>query len=239
MKTPLGLLLSGVLLISCSSDYPFFSSVKAEGPTVREKIKLDEFKSLNLMISANIQIQQGDVQEVEIEAPRNLIDLLNKEVDDKNWKIKFDKNVRYSEKITLHITVKELTGAAVSGSGSIKGIGDFKNNKSGSLIISGSGNIEITMDCQEMEAVISGSGNIQLSGRTSDLDAVISGSGDIHAEKLKAKDVTIAISGSGDGYFDVTESLKVSILGSGSVFYNGTPKIEASVTGSGKVKPNR
>jgi hypothetical protein len=239
MKTPLGLLLAGVLLISCSSDYPFFSSVKAEGPIVREKIKLDEFNSINLMISGNIQIQQGEVQEVEIEAPRNLIDIMNKDVDDKNWKIKFDKNVRYAEKITLYITVKELTSAAVSGSGSIKGISDFKTNKTGSFIISGSGNIEIAMDCPEMEAVISGSGNIQLSGLTSDMDAAISGSGDIHAEKLKAKDVAIAISGSGDGYFDVTESLKVSILGSGSVFYDGTPKIEASITGSGKVKPNR
>lgn len=239
MKTPLGLLLAGVLLISCSSDYPFFSSVKAEGPIVREKIKLDEFNSINLMISGNIQIQQGEVQEVEIEAPRNLIDILNKDVDDKNWKIKFDKNVRYAEKITLYITVKELTSAAVSGSGSIKGNSDFKTNKTGSFIISGSGNIEIAMDCPEMEAVISGSGNIQLSGLTSDMDAAISGSGDIHAEKLKAKDVAIAISGSGDGYFDVTESLKVSILGSGSVFYDGTPKIEAKITGSGKVKPNR
>ena len=239
MKTPLGLLLAGVLLISCSSDYPFFSSVKAEGPNVREKIKLDEFNSINLMISANIEIQQGDVQEVEIEAPKNLIEILNREVDDKNWKIKFDKNVRYAEKITLFITVKELTSAAVSGSGSIKGINDFKTNNPASFIISGSGNIEIDMDCPEMEGVISGSGNIRLSGRTTDMDAAISGSGDIHAENLNTNNVKVAISGSGDAYFDVTESLKVSILGSGSVFYQGTPKIEAKITGSGKVKPSR
>jgi hypothetical protein len=239
MKTQSGLFLLGVMFLSCSSDYPFFSAVKADGPNVREKITLDDFNSLDLMISANVEIKLGERQEVEIEAPQNLIDLLNRDVDGKTWKIKFDKNVRYAEKINLYITVKEFNSATVSGSGSIQGLNDFKTNVTSNFINSGSGNIDLSMESPEIKAVISGSGKIKLNGQTRALNAAISGSGDIEAYKLNAEDVTIAITGSGDGYFDVTKTLKATIVGSGSIYYLGNPKIEASITGSGKVKPGK
>lgn len=239
MKIQLVIFLLVVSFFSCSLDYPIISGIKAEGPIVKEKINLDEFNSLHLMISGNVQIKQGDSQEVEIEAPQNIIDLLNRDVQGKSWKIKFEKNIRNAEKINLYITVKELHSATVSGSGSIEGLNNFTTNEESNFIISGSGNIDLSIESPEIKAVISGSGTIQLSGETQSVEAAISGSGDIEAYQLKSEEVKIAISGSGDGYFDVKEFLKASIVGSGSVFYKGNPKIEASITGSGKVKPGK
>jgi biopolymer transport protein ExbD len=239
MKTNLSLLILVVVLFSCASDYSFFSPINGEGPNIKQKIELDDFTSLSLKISANVQIKQGDTQEVEIEAPANLIELLNRKIDGKHWNIKFDKQVRFAEKITIYITVKELNVATVSGSGSIQGVNDFKTDQTCNFVISGSGNIHLTIECPQLDAVISGSGNIRLNGRSPMVKAAISGSGNIHAEKLMTENVSIAISGSGDGYFNVSQSLKASIAGSGSVLYQGTPKIEAKISGSGKVKPIR
>jgi hypothetical protein len=64
----------------------------------------------------------------------------------------------------------------------------------------------------------------------------LSGSGDIDSDALKAKNVDITISGSGDSKVFCSENLKARVSGSGEIQYKGDPKTkDAKVSGSGSI----
>jgi len=90
---------------------------------------------------------------------------------------------------------------------------------------------------------ISGSGDIlaQTAIKAEDLKVKISGSGDVKIENLSVKNLDIAISGSGDIFMagtDVAESASYAISGSGDIKNEGLQckKVEVHVSGSGDVK---
>jgi hypothetical protein len=89
---------------------------------------------------------------------------------------------------------------------------------------------------KNVEARISGSGDIELGGNANDLDVVISGSGGFKGYNLKSKDVSVTISGSGNVETAVDGPLDAKISGSGSVYYKGNAAISFKSSGSGKVK---
>ena len=88
-----------------------------------------------------------------------------------------------------------------------------------------------------MNASIMGSGNILANGNTESLTTLISGSGKIDFSNLKSKTADCTVTGSGNTYIHVIDTLKAKISGSGNVEYAGSPVITATTTGSGVVKP--
>ena len=136
--------------------------IKGEGPTVSKTFDLKSFEAFNLQISGNVYIKQGSKQSVKIEGQQNIIDNIKQVVEDKYWKIGFDKPVRKHDPIKVYITVPHLTKAYVSGSGDILGQGKFTNLDDLILGISGSGNIEFDATAKDLEVKISGSGDIDL-----------------------------------------------------------------------------
>ena len=123
-------------------------------------------------------------------------------------------NIRPTRPVRYHVTVKDLNGVGISGSGSIRAVG---------------------IDADGFTAEISGSGSADLSGRADDVALSISGSGSYDASKLRCRNVKVAISGSGDATVNATERVRADISGSGSVYYSGTPSVEQHVSGSGTV----
>lgn len=210
--------------------------IKGEGAKVKKTLDLDNFTGFEMAISGNIYIKQGNTQSVTIEAQQNIIDNIVTTVSDKNWKIKFDQNVRNHDGIKIWITIPTLTKAYVSGSGDI--VGETKFTGLGNLTtgISGSGNVRLEVEAKDIDGKISGSGNVKLSGSANALNIGISGSGDFYADALKTQNGTIKVSGSGNCTVDASESLNVQVSGSGDVKYKGRPKVSAKVSGSGDVE---
>ena len=120
-----------------------------------------------------------------------------------------------SQPIKYSVTVKDLTGVAVSGSGSV------------------------TMSKIATAALntnISGSGSITASGTADDQSLKISGSGRYQAEQLTSKTVKVDISGSGVASVRASDVLDIQMSGSGTLTYTGDPKqVTQQVSGSGKV----
>lgn len=90
---------------------------------------------------------------------------------------------------------------------------------------------------------ISGSGDIlaQTAIKADDLKVKISGSGDVKIDNLSVKNLEMSISGSGDIFMagpDVAESASYTISGSGDISNEGLQckKVEIQVSGSGDVK---
>ena len=218
--TGLCFFLIGLLNPLAAQSWGNKKTIRGEGNLVKQTIDLAGFTAIALGIQADVYLTQGDDYRIEIEAQQNIIDALEKEVDDDQWNISFgnDVRVRDYEKATIWITMPTLSEVAIGGSGSITGETPFK----------GLGDIEIS---------IGGSGDITLAGDAKDAELNIAGSGTIKAEDLKVDNVEISIAGSGKTYIHVDDgAMEVSIAGSGKVYYKGKASVSTSIAGSGSVR---
>ncbi len=88
--------------------------------------------------------------------------------------------------LDFFITVNNLKGVAVSGSGDINGKDRFVSDDF-YADVSGSGNISLELDAARLDSSVSGSGSIQLAGKSNSHDVSITGSGKINAFDMETK----------------------------------------------------
>jgi hypothetical protein len=248
--------LAGLAVILTTSacffdDDHFGPCENGQGERVTRELNLPDFTAIDLRIDAQVYIEQGDEQFVEVRAQRNIIDLLNRDVRDGEWEIEFDQCAFDFSTVEIWITVKDLDRVGNSASGDIEGLSLFNLSTldvfvsgSGDISLtvdafdldirnSGSGDIEIDVQASDVSARISGSGDVELYGFTDDLSVTVSGSGDFEGFGLEAQTADLTISGSGFIECWVTDYLDVFISGSGNVYYKGFPAIDVNITGSG------
>ncbi|MFW5756766.1 MAG: head GIN domain-containing protein [Tangfeifania sp.] len=214
-------------------------------PALAEKEVRDvsEFSKISLNVSGELYLQQGDRQRVEIVAKSSTLEDIVTEVKGGELVIRFkNRNVFWRSfnpgKIEIYVSVPEIEGLSVSGSGDI--IADERiNSRRMSLAVSGSGNIRLDdLHTDRVKSSISGSGGVFIGsgGMAEDFEASISGSGSVKAEDFEAENVKVHISGSGNCNIHASETLNARVAGSGSVYYSGNPQVDSSVSGSGRVR---
>lgn len=214
--------------------------VSGSGPVVSETRSISGFREVKSDFSGDVFITQGSLYSVRIEAQQNIIDVIETVLNDGILTIRGKSNtiIRPDTRIKVYITMPDVEGLRVSGSGDMT----VQNNVSAShlyLKVSGSGNITIPkLNAGSVDANISGSGEINIwDGTVSNEFIDIEGSGSMDFSGLMASAADVEISGSGDARVYATSTLKVRISGSGSVYYRGNPSIDVSISGSGKLKP--
>lgn len=217
-----------------------FSNLTSAQGEVRE---VSSFSSISLRISGTVFLEQGSRQSLRIEAKSSALEEIITEVKDRTLSIRF-KNSNYFRnsfnpgKVNIYITVPEINGLSVSGSGNIIA-GNPIETVNLDLAISGSGDISLeNLKAERVKTAISGSGDIYIKGGglADELAVAISGSGKAQMENFMAKNVEAKISGSGNCHINANTSLKAKIAGSGSIYYRGNPQLDASVAGSGRIK---
>lgn len=204
--------------------------------------KVASFSEVALRIPAIVYIEQGDKQSVEIVAKSSTIEDIITEVKGRTLNIKFPnerffrKKLEYG-KIEIFITVPEVDGLSISGSGDI--VAEEIRTRILDLAVSGSGDIVIDeLQAKRVSSSISGSGDITIKegGVADDFSVSISGSGNVKAIGFEANDVVVRVSGSGDCSISSNGSIKARVAGSGNINYKGNPSIDSSVAGSGRVR---
>ena len=208
-----------------------------------EERDVPSFSEISLRVSGQLHLKQGNGQKVEIVAKSSTLEDIITEVKDRQLIIRFpNRNFFFNNfnpgKIDIYITVPEIDGLYVSGSGDIIAESEI-DTRILDLAVSGSGDIKLgDLNTDRVKASVSGSGDIVIDdgGVADDFSASISGSGSVKAEDFEANDVVVHIAGSGSCSVTAEKSLKARIAGSGSVYYNGNPNIDSSVAGSGRVK---
>ncbi len=208
----------------------------------KETRDVKDFTKVSFGVSGNLYINIGPEFKVVLEGEKRYLDEIITEVSggklvikNENWRMN---NWRMNEKVTVYITMPELNGLGVSGSGKAE-IKDAVKTGDLNLSVSGSGKLYASeIMVSNLGCSISGSGDISLGsgGSSSKAGISISGSGNYFGESFKIGSADIHISGSGNCECNVTESLRASISGSGNVTYGGNPKLDAHVSGSGKVR---
>jgi hypothetical protein len=222
---------------------------------------LESFNKISFRFPGKLYLKQGSPQKVEIEASKDVLEELQTEVQggklvigkEGKW---FDWKWDNDDKVIVYITVPNIEGLSVSGSGDLIGQSKITSDNL-DLNVSGSGSLSIDADVNgDLEADVSGSGDIDLKGRCKSFNSDVSGSGKVHMTSTIANRAEFGVSGSGkieaSGSADEvkvsisgsgkvlaanleTNSCNVRISGSGDVEINVKTALDASITGSGSV----
>jgi hypothetical protein len=214
------------------------------GQTVKKETRnVKGFTSINFGISGYLSIKIGPEFSVVLEGEKNDLERIVTEVSGEKLVIK-QENWRFNldEKVNVYITMPQLRGLGVSGSGKAEILDAVKDADNLSLHVSGSGKLLTAgLEVDNLNCSISGSGSIVIgsAGSADRGDISISGSGNYTGESFEIDHLEISISGSGSCYCKAGDSLNARISGSGNVTYSGNPKIDVRTSGSGHVRAAR
>jgi Putative auto-transporter adhesin, head GIN domain len=190
--------------------------VSGSGQVATETRSVSGFTAIDLAGAGEVTLEQGDAESLTIEADDNVLPRLTSEVSGSTLKLDKKPGITVNTKnpIRYRVTVQNLTGVGVSGSGSVRAQ---------------------DMTIQALQVDISGSGTVDFTGSAVEQNIEVSGSGRFEAAELQSEKVTADISGSGQVAVAVSRELRVDISGSGTVTYFGDPNVQQSISGSGRV----
>ena len=241
--------------LACSLIFP--NTIQGSGKIVTESVDVSGFDRISLDGSANVYIKQGQAESLTVEADDNILPLLESTVQAGELVLttKPNQSINPSKPIVYRITVKELSGISLRGSGSffvspvesnamdisVLGSGDINledlTTEKLSLTLSGSGTIAIArLTATSVDASVKGSGDIELAGTADSQTVSFSGSGSYQAGDLQTETTEVSIPGSAEVTVWATDALKASIDGSGTISYYGQPSVDQSGGGSGTLK---
>jgi hypothetical protein len=228
----------------------------------RQTRNVGTFTKISFRVPGKLYLRQGTPQKVEIEGKADVLKEIETEVEGSKLVIGKEGNDWFNwgdgdnDQVKVYITVKDIEGLSVSGSGDLIGetkivAGDLDLNVSGSGSlkieieasgdvegnVSGSGDLMLKGKCKSFESNVSGSGKVVLATAiTETADFGVSGSGKIEASG-SASNVKATISGSGKVLAANLETNKceVRISGSGDVEINVKNELDANISGSGSV----
>lgn len=266
-------LFSGIILL-------LNSCIKGKGGIVEQQITIsDDFTGVKAMGEFNVVVVLGSAKTVIAKGNQNIIDrlitnvnndgVLELELEPGNYR-EFDLTVYISIPSATYfgtsaegdLTVVQSEGLqldslniVMSGSGNIKGLGDFlingltkiKNTGSGDLTMhfttgqvnsdhSGDGDLNLDYEASESTMKLGGSGNYNLTGFSPTQTITHSGSGDYRAFYVYSSLTNANLSGSGNIECRVSSQLNATLSGSGDILYKGSPVITSNITGSGSLR---
>jgi hypothetical protein len=190
---------------------------------------------------AEIVIQQGEKESLEIEADDNLLPQLSTETLSgtltikslaANWKA----SVNPSQPVKIVITAKDLHEIVLSAPAGNVEMNDWQAGRL-KFVLSGGADVKLKdMQVDLLAIDLSGAGNIDANGTAGDVNLILSGLGSFNAADLKSHRATIDLSGMGSAVVQVEEDLAATLTGAGSIKYYGTPHVEQNVTGAGSIE---
>ncbi len=148
-----------------------------------------------------------------------------------------ERSLHLRGKNTATITMPDLRGVTISGSGDVD-VAGFDQGGSLGLDISGSGDITYSGKTSALSVAIAGSGDAKLAGSTGTLSVSIQGSGDLKAADFTAKNASVSVDGSGNADLRVSGgAVQFAVNGSGDIRWSGDASVVSAVThGSGSIQ---
>jgi len=212
------------------------------GATVSRNYQVGNFQEIEIAGPYDVEVRTGGNPSVSARGSEKLLDRTTVEV-------KGDKLVIHPEnghswfnfgwsthgKANFTVTVPQLSGATIAGSGDIHV--DKIQGDSFEGTVAGSGGINVgNMDVQNLKLAIAGSGGVKGAGKAKSAQYEIAGSGGIDGAGIVSEQAKVSIAGSGDVKAHATGTADVSIMGSGDVEISGGAKCNVSKAGSGNVR---
>jgi hypothetical protein len=215
-------------MVSCSITQAQDSAVRTPGP----------FTKVHSGGSWEVVLEQGDKEEIRIEARGVELSKVKTEIEGDVLKLGLEKGSYNNVDLKFYVTYRKLEGLKCSGSGDMEVKSPVRAQEF-YIGMSGSGDVELrSLHADRLEATISGSANISIgSGSVGEAEIDQSGSGDFEADRLSIDALHVSKSGSGDTTVGELGELSVRASGSGDLVYSGSPRLgEIKVSGSSSIR---
>ena len=238
MLRPLAAIVAASALAGCQVH-----AQESSGPTVSKNYSVGNFSAIEVAGPYDVEVRTGSNASVSAKGGQKLLERTIVEVQGDKLVIRPENNRNFfhwgfGRSGTAHfiVTVPQLKGASIAGSGDIsvdKVAGDAFDGS-----VAGSGGINVaSMNVKELKLSIAGSGGVKAgSGTAQSASYEIAGSGDIDAGAVQAQALKVSIAGSGGIKAHSSGTADVDIMGSGDVDVAGGAKCNISKAGSGNVR---
>ena len=212
--------------------------VHGDGNIKTEDHSVSSFKTVDLRVSGDVYLKEGDQAGVKIEGDDNLLQFVEVEQHGDVVVVRGREgfNLVPSNDLKIYITTPVFDKIDASCACNIEGESKITSSDGLDIRLSGAGNIKLEVDAPHIDARLSGAGNINLSGQTKDVKLDLSGAGSAHCYDLLAENTDVTISGIGSAEVYASVKLKASVSGAGSVDYKGNATdVEQHISGAGSV----
>ncbi|MEP7130089.1 MAG: head GIN domain-containing protein [Sphingomicrobium sp.] len=212
------------------------------GPTVSRNYQVGNFQAIEVAGPYDVDVRTGANPSVSARGGEKLLERTVVEVrgdklvigpqEHHGW---FHFGWGSRGKAAFTVTVPQLHGATIAGSGNIKVDHVTGNRFEGT--VAGSGGLAVAaMEVQSLKLAIAGSGGVKAgAGKAQSAEYEIAGSGDVDAGAIQTQQAKVSIAGSGSVKARASGNADVSIMGSGDVDVAGGAKCSISKAGSGNV----
>ena len=247
----LALALSALLLSGCAEIYADSIKdtrevVRGSGDVVTQDRAVSDFApgqggfdSISLTGFGQVTITQGDEQALSIETDDNLMQYIETQVKNGTLTLGYtdevrNLNVRPSDGIKFHLSVREVAVLEILGAGDIHA--PSLEVERLEVQLKGAGNISVgVLAAKELVVRLKGAGDVEMAGQVVEQDVEISGSGAYRGARLESQMATVEISGAGNVTVWAADTLDAQIPGIGNVEYYGSPSITQKISGLGKL----
>ena len=239
MKKSILILATILLTTQIQAQSWFGNKVKGNGNVTTISRSTSDYDAIACAGSMDFILIKGTEGKITIEGESNLIEHIITEVKNNKLIVKVEKgfNLRESYNKTIKITIpfQDIDKVSLTGSGDLWNT-DTINETDLDVDLTGSGDVVLDINTDNVEGSVTGSGDVTLKGKTTNLEASVTGSGDFNGNNLQAENTEVTVTGSGDAEVVSTETLRARVSGSGDIEYKGNPKKEdTKVAGSGSI----
>jgi hypothetical protein len=218
--------------------------VRAEngGATVSRNYQVSNFQEIEVAGPYDVAVRTGANPGVSARGSEKLLEHTTVEVEGNKLVIRPEQHNGWFHfgwsshgKAVFTVTVPQLNGATIAGSGDIHV--DRVAGQRFEGTVAGSGGIDVgTLDVQSLKLSIAGSGGMKGAGKAQSAEYEIAGSGDVDASAVQTQQLKVSVAGSGGVKARASGTADVSIMGSGDVDVTGGAKCNVSKQGSGDVR---
>lgn len=211
------LAIGSISAINCNvTNFKNMGGIQGSGNAKRETRNLSDFEKIDASGAINAEIAAGKEFSVEVEADDNLLQYIKTEISGDTLKIYSEDKISPKTKLSVKISLPELTKLDVSGASTANVTG-------------------VKGDSLELQA--SGASKIKVDGEIKDLNAEANGASTIDASNLNAENADVNSNGASTVTAAPVNDLKAEASGASTIYYTSDPKnIKQNASGASSVK---
>ncbi|MDN5201103.1 PspC domain-containing protein [Fulvivirgaceae bacterium BMA10] len=202
--------------------------IRTPGSTeILKELDISGFNEIEAGHTFDIEIAYGENYEISINGKEDDLDHVIFDLNGDHLKIGMDYTLQqWNEKkhdIEVSIVTPALESIDFGGASkaSIRGfvVNDFD------VKLSGSADVEMEIEAEDINIVMSGSSNLQLNGRGQEMKAELSGTSDLEAIDFTVEHAEVEARGASNAEINARENIDIKEYGSSQINYIGNPKV--------------
>lgn len=220
-----------VSFLSCTNG------MRGSGNIIKEIRQLSEINSISVSGSIKVNVKNGAVPSLIVEADDNILKYVITNVSDKNLSIKIKglTNVRNAT-INVYLIVPSITKVTTSASAEVRSTETINNADKLSFNASSGSLINANVDAPSISGDASSGADIILSGRTKNLTAESSSGSKVDLFALLAENATASASSGASILLSASVGINANASSGGNIKYKGgAPSVVKNVSSGGSV----